>query len=346
MKLFRFDRYLFLMNVISIMVAFLTHFPELIALLDPDSEQTLFPDMHPVDVVNEVIFTYLSLVLLFGLNTWLFKFNRDSVSIRFPQVVCSLVITWMGSNLLGQGYVGLHHWLSIPAIDASLHHYLHPLRDGLISIIVTGSCYLMYLNRKSRRMLVENQMLRTVNLVNQYESLKSQLNPHMLFNSLNTLNSLIRETPGKAQDYLQELSKVLRYSLQESDSHRVTLEEEMNFVRSYMYLLQMRFEENLVFEVEVAPEALSKTLPPVSVQLLVENAVKHNEISNRHPLHIRIRADKDALSVSNPIQPKLTASSGTHIGLSNLSKRYQLLFGREIEVKEEKNHFIVILPLI
>ena len=84
----------------------------------------------------------------------------------------------------------------------------------------------------------------------------------------------------------------------------------------------------------------------MSVQLLVENAVKHNEISNRHPLHIRIRADKDALSVSNPIQPKLTASSGTHIGLSNLSKRYQLLFGREIEVKEEKNHFIVILPLI
>ena len=252
----------------------------------------------------------------------------------------------MGSNLLGQGYVGLHHWLSIPAIDASLHHYLHPLRDGLISIIVTGSCYLMYLNRKSRRMLVENQMLRTANLVNQYESLKSQLNPHMLFNSLNTLNSLIRETPGKAQDYLQELSKVLRYSLQENDSHRVTLEEEMNFVRSYMYLLQMRFEENLVFEVEVAPEALSKTLPPVSVQLLVENAVKHNEISNRHPLHIRIRTDKDSLSVSNPIQPKLTASSGTHIGLSNLSKRYQLLFGREIEVKEEKNHFIVILPLI
>ena len=328
------------------MVAFLTHFPELIALLDLDIGQAPFPDMRPVDVVNEVIFTYLSLILLFGLNTWLFKFNKDSIHVSRQQVVSSFVITWIGSSLLGQGFVWLHHYFNIPAIDASLHHYLHPLRDGLISIIVTGSCYLMYLNRKSRRMLVENQMLRTANLVNQYESLKSQLNPHMLFNSLNTLNSLIRETPEKAQDYLQELSKVLRYSLQESDSHRVTLEEEMNFVRSYIYLLQMRFEDNLVFDIDVAPETLSKTLPPVSVQLLVENAVKHNEISNRHPLHIRIWTEGDNLIVSNPIQPKMTATSGTHIGLSNLSKRYQFLFNKEIVVKEENNHFIVILPLI
>lgn len=84
----------------------------------------------------------------------------------------------------------------------------------------------------------------------------------------------------------------------------------------------------------------------MSVQLLVENAVKHNEISNRHPLHIRIWTEGDNLIVSNPIQPKMTATSGTHIGLSNLSKRYQLLFNKEIVVKEENNHFIVILPLI
>lgn len=346
MKRIRFDRYIFMMNVISIMVAFLTHYPELISLLDMDTEQNLFPGMHPIDVVNEIIFTYLSLLLLFGMNTGLFKFNKDFIHIGWHKMMASFILTWIASSLLGQGFVWLHHYWDIPAIDAIMHHYLHPLRDGLISIIITGSCYLMYLNRKSRHMLVENQQLRTANLVNQYESLKSQLNPHMLFNSLNTLNSLIRETPEKAQDYLQELSKVLRYTLQDNDTTGVSLQEEMNFVRSYMYLLQMRYEDNLLFDVHLESDCLSKKLPPVSVQLLVENAVKHNEISNRHPLHICIWAEKDALSVSNPIQPKLTASSGTHIGLSNLSKRYQLLFGKEIEVKEENNHFIVILPLI
>ena len=328
------------------MVAFLTHFPELIALLDPDSEQTLFPDMHPVDVVNEVIFTYLSLVLLFGLNTWLFKFNRDSVSIRFPQVVCSLVITWMGSNLLGQGYVGLHHWLSIPAIDASLHHYLHPLRDGLISIIVTGSCYLMYLNRKSRRMLVENQMLRTANLVNQYESLKSQLNPHMLFNSLNTLRSLVRENQDKAQDYIQELSRVLRYTLQSNESQCVSLREEMEFVSAYIFLLKMRFENNLQFDIQISNAYEEYLLPPMAVQVLIENAVKHNEISNRKPLTIHITTDDNGnLSISNDIQPKWTATSGTGIGLANLAKRYRLLFKRDIQITEDRE-FTVCIPLI
>ena len=109
-----------------------------------------------------------------------------------------------------------------------VHHYLHPLRDFIITCIVTGSCYMIHLLRKSQQVLVENQQLRTENLVNQYEALKNQLNPHMLFNSLNTLRSLIRETPDKAQDYLQELSRVLRYTLQENESQSVTLRRMTN----------------------------------------------------------------------------------------------------------------------
>lgn len=135
------------------------------------------------------------------------------VVIGWKKVVASFVLTWVGSNLQGKGFVLCHQYFDIPAIDAMLHHCLHPLRDFLISCIVTGSSYLMYLSCKSRMVLLENQQLRTENLLNQYETLKNQLNPYMLFNSLNTLSFLIRESPDKDQGYLQELSRVLRYTL-------------------------------------------------------------------------------------------------------------------------------------
>ena len=216
----------------------------------------------------------------------------------------------------------------------------------MIACIVTGTSYLYYQNQRSRRMLLENEQLRTENLVNQYEALKSQLNPHMLFNALNTLYSLIRESPDKAQNYLQELSRVMRYTLHDNQSHTVALSEEMSFVRSYIYLLQMRYEDNLHFEIEIPQELLQRQVPLMAGQKLGENAVEHKENSNRKPLTIRICAQGDSLCVSNRIQPRLSDSSNTCIGLANLSKRYQLLFGRDITIEENEKNFQVTLPLI
>ena len=313
----RIDRYVVALGVISLVVAFLTHFPELISLFDRSGQNDLFPGMHWADVANEILFTFIALLLLFVLNTVLFKFGWSTGYITWWKLLLSFVLTWIASNLLGQGFVFLHHRFDIPAIDAMVHHYLHPLRDFIITC-----------------------------LVNQYEALKSQLNPHMLFNSLNTLRSLIRETPDKAQDYLQELSRVLRYTLQENESQCVTLGEEMEFVRAYIFLLKMRYEDNLSFDIRADAGTESSQLPPMSVQLLIENAVKHNEISNRHPLTIYIQAEGNCLTVRNSLQPKLTASTGTRIGLANLAKRYQLLFKQEIVVREENDTFIVTIPLI
>ena len=309
------NKYVLIVNAISIMVAFLTHFPELITLSNPYSADGLsFPGMHWADVGNEVLFTYLSLLFLFFLNEAVFRFNSDMVSIGWKKVVCSFVLTWVVSNLLGKCFVYLHQHFDVPAIDAMLHHYLHPLRDFLITCIVTGSCYFFHQNRKSRKMLLENQQLRMENVINQYEALKSQLNPHMLFNSLNTLYLLIRESPDKARHYLEELSRVMRYTLQDNESHSVTLREEMEFVQSYMYLLQVRYEDNLQFDIRIHPELMSRKLPPMALQLLVENAVKHNEISNRRPLTVSVIAEGDTVEVSNPLQPKRGGSAGMGIG--------------------------------
>ena len=340
------DKYVLAVVVISVVVAFLTHFPELISLFDHSGQNSLFSGMSMADVANEILFTFVSLLILFAMNTVLFGFNRPTARITWGKMILSFVLTGFASNLLGQGFVFLHHQFDIPAIDAMVHHYLHPLRDFIITCIVTGSCYMIHLIRKSQQVSVENEQLRSENLVNQFEALKNQLNPHMLFNSLNTLRSLIRETPDKAQDYLQELSRVLRYTLQGNECMSVTLREEMEFVSAYNFLLKMRYEENLEFDIRIEEEAETLLLPPMSVQLLIENAVKHNEISNRHPLVIRVCTIGKQLTVSNPIQRKKTASGGLQIGLANLAKRYSLLFKEEIEVREDNNTFIVTIPLI
>ena len=339
-------RALLMQHIISIIVAFLMHLPELIALSDLEMGYNLFPDIHWINVSYEILFTYLSILLLFILNRKIFIPDSHVPEISWKRVAISFILTLVVCNLLGKGFVFLHQHFDVPAINATLHHYLHPLRDILIACIVTGTCYLEYQNLRSRRMLLENEQLRTENLVNQYETLKSQLNPHMLFNSLNTLYSLIRESPQKAQQFLQELSRVMRYTLHDNLAHTVSLAEEMEFVHSYTYLLQMRYEDNLHFEIDIPQEALTRKLPPMAVQMLVENAVKHNEISNRHPLTIHIGAKDGQLCISNRLQPKLSSSSGTCIGLANLSKRYQLLFGQNITIEETETDFKVTLPLI
>ena len=166
-------------------------------------------------------------------------------------------------------------------------------------------------------------------------------------NSLNTLRSLVRENQDKAQDYIQELSRVLRYTLQDNESQSVTLREELEFASAYIFLLKMRYENNLQFDIQTDKALEEYRVPPMSIQMLIENAVKHNEISNRKPLTIHITTNKkeEKLSVSNAIQPKWTATPGTGIGLVNLAKRYRLLFKQDIQITEDEE-FTVCIPLI
>ena len=260
-------KYLQLTVIVSLVVGFLIHFPELVSLTDTFEQQTLFPGMTPADVLFEVGYTFLSLLVLFAVNTYLFGFNDPKICMTWWKVMLSFILTWILSKLLGEFFVYLHQNFSIPAIDAMVHHYLHPVRNFIISVIVTGTCYISYLIRERQTVLLENEKLVAENLQNQYQALKNQLNPHMLFNSLNTLQSLVRENPKRAQEYIRELSYVLRYTLQENDTHTVSLQEEMEFTDSYIFLMKMRYEDNLHFTLEVGEHLMDYRLPPFSVQL-------------------------------------------------------------------------------
>lgn len=334
------NKYILFKNAISLLVAFTTNLPELIA---PNNVKWTY-------LADEILFTYISILILFIINEKIFRPNSPATNLSKIKILASFVVAWICNDILGQCFVFLNKYYGLPVLESTMHVYTHPIRDFIISSIVVTTGYLINQNLKSQKIMVENQQLKTENLKNQYETLKNQLNPHMLFNSLNTLYALVRENPDKAQDYISQLSKVMRYTLkQDSDIERstISLQEELNFINSYIYLLKMRFEDNISFVFDIDNSLLMKKIPRMAIQLLVENAVKHNEISNRNPLHITIRTIGDeTLEVANNLQPRRGTTTSTGIGLNNLRKRYRLLFNKDIEIQEKENNiFSVKIPL-
>ena len=298
--------------------------------------------MRPADVVSEVFFTFISLVILFEVNTLLFHFNHRKIT--WQKMILSLILTWILSSLLGNVLYSfitlsifrpLMPWYIIICIPYVIYNNLYRMREVVIYPTLFGAT----------EVVIENQQLQAENILNQYEALKNQLNPHMLFNSLNTLRSLVREDQDKATGIHSGTFRVLRYTLQGNDSKSVFLKDEIEFVSAYIFLLKMRFEDNLSFDICIDNKYANYYLPPMAVQMLIENAVKHNEISDRHPLNIRIYTEEEELIVTNPVQPKLTATTGTGIGLANLAKRYHLLYKREIQISENEQ-FTIRIPLI
>jgi hypothetical protein len=195
--------------------------------------------------------------------------------------------------------------------------------------------------------MLENEQLKSENLRARYNTLVNQINPHFLFNSLNSLSALVRE--GKSDDavrYIDRLSDTFRYTIRNEPGTTTTLGEELEFVAAYKYLLEVRYDEKLSIEIAVDPEKLGWMLPTFSIQPLIENAVKHNTISRARPLRVSIRTEGDRLVVSNPINPKMEPERGTGIGLENLANRWQLLTGHGIEVTNDGKTFSVALPFV
>lgn len=217
------------------------------------------------------------------------------------------------------------------------------VRGALIGIIAYFFSRFLTETERKNEILLENEHLKSENLLVQLSSLKNQLNPHFLFNSLNTLSWLINEDKEKSQRYLQKLSQVLRYSLSMQEQSLVPLKEELTLVDSYIFLLQIRFGNNLQIIKNI--EEVQFKIPPLSLQLLIENAIKHNVISTASPLSIWIELRDNVLIVRNTHKPKPN-SEGTGIGLVNLNERFKILASREVEIEQNEKEFKVVLPLI
>ena len=185
------------------------------------------------------------------------------------------------------------------------------------------------------------------NIKAKLEALQTQLSPHFLFNNFNIIDALIKTDTDLAQKYVQGLSKVFRYILDNKDRELVTLEQELQFIKEFIFLMETRFDSNLSLKIDLQNSTLKKFIPPVSLQLIIENAIKHNEISSRNKLKIHI-SDKDEqyLSVSNNVKLKKGSYLGTGTGLKNIAQRYQYLTKKEVIVDKTKEQYQIKIPLL
>lgn len=213
-----------------------------------------------------------------------------------------------------------------------------------IDLLFISVYYARFLTTYWQKAIEQYEELKRDNLLARYESLKSQVNPHFLFNTLNTLSGLVEKTPDKAPEFIGKLSDIYRYVLDQSKLELVSLDEELKFTKDYFYLSKIRHGEGLSLQIETS--GMKMMIPPMCIQLLVENAIKHNIVSDDKPLYIKIYVENDHLVVENNLQKKRSLTREKPLGLDNLKQRYSFFTHQPVDIEESETCFKVKLPLL
>lgn len=220
----------------------------------------------------------------------------------------------------------------------------------VITIVLTAIANLIweggYLAEQWKKSMVETEKFKRKNIQSQFESLKNQVNPHFLFNSLNALSSLVQTDPNKAEEFISEFAKIYRYVLDMKDKFLVPLREEYQFIRSFIFLHKIRFGSNLQVNIDISEDKMDDFIPPLSLQELIENAIKHNIVSKENPLYIDIFIEKDHLVIRNNLQKRIQDIPSTGTGQKNLKERYDMLSSRIPSFQIEEPYYIAKIPLI
>lgn len=216
----------------------------------------------------------------------------------------------------------------------------------LISLIILPTFEMLFSEKVSQRILLENLELKRRNLQGQYDTLKGQVNPHFLFNSLNSLAGLIKKKPQQATYFVDEMAYVYRYLLKSNEHNKVTLKEELKFAQAYFHLLRTRFEHGIQLEIDLPESRQTSYIAPLTLQILIENAAKHNIVSKSSPIIIQITLEDNYIVVKNNIRKKNSLIETTKTGLANIVSKYKLLGASEVEVMEGTTEFTVKIPLL
>ncbi|MFZ9503187.1 MAG: sensor histidine kinase [Cyclobacteriaceae bacterium] len=240
-----------------------------------------------------------------------------------------------------------------------LSKFTHPdinwNQENLLLLLTFGFRVNLFLNSvngiwfymsRLRQTEIEAAQLKKENLEAQFEALRSQINPHFLFNCLNALSTLVYRDAEVSAKFIAQLSNVYRYLLYNQEKKLVTLHDEMAFLESYLFLLKIRFGENIEIRKEIAEKYEHYHVPPAALQMLIENAIKHNVVSSRNPLRIDILCINGFVEVTNNLQEKTIKEESTHIGLENIRKRYEFLTDKKITISRTETDFRVSIPLI
>jgi two-component system, LytTR family, sensor kinase len=213
-----------------------------------------------------------------------------------------------------------------------------------VDLIFVSYFYSLYLVKQLTESLQKEERLERENILARYETLKNQVNPHFLFNSLNTLSGIVEKNSDKAIEYIRKLADIYRYVLEQKDKELIPVDIELEFVNDFIYLEKIRHGEALQFTCNIRSKKTS--VSPLALQMLLENAVKHNVISDEYPLHIEITEEKGYFVVKNNLQKRKVVRKNHAVGLENLRRRYEFLSNKKIIIEETGTHFIVKIPVI
>lgn len=304
------------------------------------------------NLVSSIGYNFLFSVVLTLINGLLFNYlNHKVVWNTFSRyriligAISSITLTMLGilclRLLIEMGIEGesLEHFFE----TESVIYYAIAL---LITVVISTIFHAVYFYKQWQEKKVKEQKIIAGTASAKFDALKNQLDPHFLFNSLNVLTSLIEEDPDQAQKFTTSLSKVYRYVLEQKNKNLVTVEEELDFAKTYIRLLKMRFEDSIIFEIPDKSSNPDAKIIPLSLQLLLENAVKHNVVNSANPLHIRVFEDNNMLIISNNLQEKQVIKKSSGFGLRNIQQRYSILSDRQVIINKSTSEFRVELPML
>jgi len=291
-------------------------------------------------------------VILYGVNALWFEYlgKKYSNQIFTPKlftlaisgnIVLSLIGIFISKVIL---LIGIYKipWEDFWARQTLMNYRFSMLIAMVVSLVFYGVWY--YKNRQENK--VKEQKIIAGTASAKFDALKNQLDPHFLFNSLNVLTSLIEEDPYQAQKFTTSLSKVYRYVLEQKNKDLISVDEELKFAKTYVRLLKMRFEDSIVFEIPEQSSNPDAKIIPLSLQLLLENAVKHNVVTAERPLHIKVFERDGMLQVSNNLQEKQVVKKSSGVGLTNIQQRYGILTDRRVRINKTHSDFSVGLPML
>ena len=287
------------------------------------------------------------------LNGYFFQYLEENIDWK-GNTKKRLIIGAFGSVILTMiGLVVLRFVTLVIILGRPIESFLHDENArayytfGFVITLITSLVFhAIFLYKALTEKKVKEQQIVAKTETAKYESLKSQIDPHFLFNSLNVLTSLIEENPKQAGKFTTKLSKVYRYVLEQKNKDLIDLDEELQFARTYMELLKMRFENAVIFEIPERSNNPELKIIPLSLQLLLENTIKHNVVSEEYPLKVTITEEDGYLVVTNNFNPKNVLEKGTEVGLKNIVDRYNLITLKKVTIEKTAEKFTVKLPLL
>jgi len=291
-------------------------------------------------------------IMLFVIGIWEgnLLLHRSLKKIKFDHKEYALLISHFLLSLLVVGFVSVLGFFSIPLFldlpeNTSTLRLMIAFNFRINLFLHIVNAIVFYRSRVSKYQ-VEAERFKKESAEAQFDALRNQVNPHFLFNSFNVLSNLVYSDPDKASHFIQGLSQVYRYLLKNKNNKLVKLEEELRFLDAYEYLMKTRFQDNLNIDRSISENSKTRYLPPAALQLLIENAVKHNEVSKKSPLFISVYNQNGHLVVENNIQPKEEKEESSKVGLENIRKRYSFLSEEHPVIVNVNGKFSVKLPLI